>query len=92
MGKLAVILEASDTVVNRAIFRCIGIAFFDQRADHLDHAADLLSRQRMGGGRFDVHAFHVFLALCNITLGNLFCRNAFLDGFLNDLIIHIREI
>ena len=25
-------------------------------------------------------------------LGNLFCRNAFLNGFLNDLIIHIRKV
>ena len=46
----------------------------------------------MGGGRPHVHARHILLALCDITLGDHIRVHALLYGLLDDLIIHVRKI
>ena len=92
MGKLSVIFKFPDTVVNRSVSSHIGVTFFDQGADHIQHAADLFCRQRVLCCRLDIHALHILFALGNVALGDRLCINALLDGFFDDLIIDIRKV
>ena len=43
-------------------------------------------------GRLYVHRLHILLALLDITPGNHGGIHAFLHRFLNDFVIHIREV
>ena len=90
-GELAVAREASRAEVDRAVL-LIGVALFNQIGDHVDHAANFLRCERMGGRRADVHAFHVLLAFCDVSLRNDIRRHALLDGRLDDLVVDVREI
>ena len=91
MRKLTIILKTCSTEINSAIL-LISMTFFDQGTDHIDHSINLLSCQRMGGSRFDVHASHILLALCNISLGDLLCRYTLFIGFFDDLVIHVSKV
>ena len=68
------------------------MSFVDQFGDHVDHAADLLCRERVRGRRADVQAFHVLPALLDISLRDDIRRHALIDGCLDDLVVDIREI
>ena len=46
----------------------------------------------MCGGRLYIHISHILFALFDVALGDFFRRYTLLDGFCNDLVIHIREI
>ena len=91
MGKLSIILKLSGTIIHGTVF-LISISLVDQRLDHIYHPTDFFCRQRILGCRLDIHAIHIFFALCNITLGYLIRRNAFLNRLFDDLIVYIRKI
>ena len=44
------------------------------------------------GSGLDVHALHVFFALCNVAFGDHAGLNALFVSFFDDLIVHIREV
>ena len=46
----------------------------------------------MSGGRFYIHICHILFALGDITLRNFLGAYTFLNGFFNDLVIHICKI
>ena len=91
VGKFSVIPETTGTKINGAIY-VVGITFFDQRLDHINHAVDLLRRQRMRRRRFYIHALHVFFAFFDVALGDLLCAHTFFICLRNDLVIHIRKV
>ena len=68
MRKLTVFFEFLYTEVYSSIGNRICITLVDQCLDHINHSVDLLCCKRMCGSRFYVHACHVLLALCDITL------------------------
>ena len=68
MRKFAIVSKLACAVIYGSIGYHIGIAFFDQGRDHLDHTPDLLGCQRMGRCRHDIHVCHVLFALCDIAL------------------------
>ena len=92
MGQFSVLFKGFGAEINRAVSCHIRMSFFDQRIDHLDHTADLLSRLRILRRRFDVHHLHIFFALCDIALGDRLRIHALLDGFPDDLVIHISKV
>ena len=92
MGKFTVFLEFLYAEVYSSICCRISVAFINEDLDHVDHSLDLLCSLRCCCGRFYIHICHIFFALFNVTCGDLFCRNAFLDGFLDDLVIYICKV
>ena len=92
MRKLSVIFKFPDAVINRSVSSHIGVTFFNQSADHIQHAADLFCRQRVLCCRLDIHAFHILFALGDVALGDRPCINALLDRFLDDLVIDIGKV
>ena len=92
VGQLAVILELLHAVVDGAVLRPVGVPLLDQGLDHLQHAADLLRGQGMGGGGLHIHGRHVLLALRDVALGNRVGVHPLLDGFLDDLVVHVGKI
>ena len=91
MRQFSIILKLTGSEIYRAI-HSIGIPFIDQFRDHIDHPADLLSRQRMGRGRHDIHAFHILFALRDISLGNLLRADALFIGFFDNLVVHVCKV
>ena len=91
MRQFAVILELPGTIVNGAVL-FVSITLVDQCLDHINHPADLLRSQRIFRGRLDVHAFHVFFALCNIALRYLVSRHSLFNGLFNNLVIHVCKV
>ena len=91
MGQFSVICKAPGTVVYCAVL-IISVSLIDEHGDHFQHPADLLCCQRMGGGRQHIHIRHILLTFCNITFCHRIRFNALLNGFGNDLIIHICKI
>ena len=77
--------------VDRSV-HLVGVAFRDQLADHLDHAADLFGRLRVGRCRTDIHPGHVLLAFFDVAFGNDGGINALGVGGLDDLVVHVGEI
>ena len=92
MGKLTIALEGFCAEIYRTVCCHISMPLVDEGLDHLQHAADLLGCLWMGGSRFYVHVGHIFFALCDVALGNGVCIYPFLDGFLDDLVIHVGEV
>ena len=92
MGQLSVALEGLGAEVNGTVCCHVSMALVDKGLDHLQHALNLLGCLRMGGSRFYVHVSHIFFALCDVALGNGVCIYPFLDGFLDDLVIHVGEV
>ena len=92
MGQLSVILEFSHPVINGAVCRRVSIALFDQGADHIQHAADLLCGQGILCGGHDIHCLHILSAFGNIPLGDRICVHALLDGLFNDLVVHVSKV
>ena len=78
MGQLAVRAEFTGTEVYGSVY-LISVSLVDQGLDHIDHAVNLLSCQRMGGSRFYIHVGHILLALGDVTLRYLACGHALLD-------------
>ena len=64
MGQFSVLFKGFGAEINRAVSCHIRMSFFDQRIDHLDHTADLLSCLRILRRRFDVH--HLPYLFCTL--------------------------
>ena len=92
VGQLSIITEASHTVIHRSVVRHISVAVVDQLLDHLQHAADLLSGLGMHCGGAHVQGFHILFAFRDVALGNHVGVHAFLDGLLDDFVVHIGEV
>ena len=92
VGKLAVSRKASRLKVNGAVLRHIGVSLVDQCLDHLDHAVDLAGRLGMRRCRLHMQRLHVLLALRDIALRNHGRVRALLVRFLDDLVVHVREV
>ena len=92
MGQLAVLLKGAGAEIHGAVGRRVGVALLNQGPDHVQHTADLLRGQGMDGGGLYIHGSHILLALLDIALGNGIRVHALLDGLLNDLVVHVREI
>ena len=67
--KLAVSTETSRAEIDRTVFR-ICMPAVDKRIDHVNHIRDFFRSLRMNRRRTNIHAFHILLALCDITLGD----------------------
>ena len=91
MRKLSVFFKVLYPEIHGAV-DLIGKSFIDESLDHLNHAIDLLSCQRMGGSRLYIHVCHVFFTLFDIAGGNLFGADPFFNGFCNDLIVYICKV
>ena len=91
VGQLPILLELAGAEVNGSVL-LIGIALVDQSLYHLHHAADLLGGQGMGGGRLYIHALHILLALPDVPLGDLLGGYSFLNGFVDDLVVHVSKV
>ena len=91
MRQLPVIFKLPGPEIHRSIL-LVCKSLLDQRADHIKHPFNLLSRKRMGRGRLDIHSFHILLTFCNISCRNLIGRHALFICLLNNLIIHICKI
>ena len=68
------------------------MSLIDQGLDHVQHTSDLLGSLGVLGSGLDVHALHVFFALCNVAFGDHAGLNALFVSFFDDLIVHIREV
>ena len=91
MGKFAIFFKTACAEIYGTVY-VVSIPFLDKRGDHVDHTVNFLCCQRMCGGRFDIHACHILFALCNVTLGNLFCCHAFFVCLCNDLVVNIGKV
>ena len=91
VGQFSVFFKLSGTEINCSVL-LIRIVFRDQIRDHRDHAADLFRRAGMCGSGTHIHVFHVLLALFDITLGYFLSGDPFLDGFLDDLVVHVGKV
>ena len=92
MGKLAVIRVLIHGKIDRSVVYNIGIAFIDQRADHIDHALNFLRSLRMRRRGAHVQIRHILLAFLNVTLGNNRSVHAFLICLLNDFVVYVGEV
>ena len=92
MRKLTVVLEASGTEIYGTVCSNISMSLIDQGLDHVQHTSDLLGSLGVLGSGLDVHALHVFFALCDVTLGDHAGLDALFVSFFDNLIIHIREV
>ena len=92
MGKLAVSLKASGSVIDGSVFRRVGIAFFNQGVNHIQHTVDFLGCLGVGGGGFYIHDLHILFALRNVALGNDGGVHPFFHCLFDNLIVHIGKV
>ncbi len=92
MGKFTVIFEFTGSVINGPVCCGICISLFDQLPNHLNHAVNFLSSQRMRRGRIDIHTVHVYFTFFDKALGYFFCCSSLFDCLIDNFVIHICKI
>ena len=90
-GKLAVVFECRNVIVNIAA-KDIGMPLLDQCLHHIDDVLHVIGHSRIHIGTTDMELIHDFKVRINVTIGDRFPVAAFRIGFIDDLIIDIREI
>ena len=92
MGKLSILLKIACPEINGSVLRLIGIAFFYQSLNHIQHSVDFIGSQWMSSSRPYIHCRHIFLAFLNIPLGNHRSVHPFFHGLLDNLVVYIGKI